>query len=48
MPTCGFSESKDPLGLTLPVRGDVMGKDRGIMGSVHTEGTWQGDEVPRP
>ena len=37
-----------PLGLTLPVRGDVMGKDRGIMGSVHTEGTWQGDEVPRP
>lgn len=36
------------FGLTLPVRVDVMGKDGGIMGSVHTEGTWQGNEVPRP
>ena len=36
------------LGLTLPVRADVMGKDGGIMGSVHKESTWQGNEVPRP
>ena len=36
------------LGLTLPVRADMMGKDGGIMGSVHKEGTWQGNEVPRP
>ena len=36
------------LGLTLPVRADVMGKDGGIMGSVHEEGPWQGNDVPRP